>query len=80
MAYALFNVDKQIGPGLPSEPEVWKRALDDGLISDIPVADEAGGQVLPARYHVKEIEIEESGPDIEVSGPDPACELPPEIS
>jgi hypothetical protein len=74
LAYALFNDDKQIGPGLPSEPEVWKHALDDGLISDIPVADEAGGQVLPARYHVKEIKLEEC------CAPDPAWELPREIS
>ena len=73
MAYALFNDDKQIGPGLASEPEVWKNALDHGLISDVPVADETGGQVLPARYHVKEIKLEESGPD-------PSHELPPEIS
>jgi len=72
LAYALFNADKQIGPGLPSEPEVWKHALDDRLISDVPVAAEAGGQVLPARYHVKEIKIEESAPD-------PASELPQEM-
>ena len=25
------------------------------MISDVPVADEAGGQVLPAGYRVKEI-------------------------
>ena len=78
MAYALFNGDKQIGPGLPSEPEVWKHALDDGLISDVPVADEAGGQVLPARYHVQEIKQE-----IKVEedcAPDPAWQLPQEIS
>jgi hypothetical protein len=74
VAYALFNDDQQIGPGLPSEPEVWKHALDDGLISDVPVADETGGQVLPARYHVKEIKIEEQ------CAPDPAWKLPGEIS
>ncbi|MDE5451452.1 hypothetical protein GWE18_01000 [Bradyrhizobium sp. CSA112] len=72
MAYALFNGDRQIGPGLPTEPEVWKHALDDGLISDVPVADEAGGQVLPARYHVKEIREERCAPD-------PASKLPDEI-
>ena len=74
MAYALFNGDKQIGPDLPTEPEVWKHALDDRLISDVPVADEAGGQVLPARYHVKEIKM------AEYCAPDPAWELPLEIS
>jgi len=74
VAYALFNGDKQIGPGLPSEPEVWKQALDDGLISDVPVADEAGGQVLPARYHVQAVKVEED------CAPDPAWQLPQEIS
>lgn len=74
MAYALFNGDKQIGPDLPNEPEVWKHALDDGLISDVPVADEAGGQILPARYHVKKITMEED------CAPDPAWQLPREIS
>jgi hypothetical protein len=74
LAYALFNGETQIGPGLPTEPEVWKHALDDGLISDVPVADEAGGQILPARYHVKQIGIEE------LCAPDPDWELPREIS
>ncbi|WP_245310696.1 hypothetical protein [Bradyrhizobium valentinum] len=73
MPYALFNRDRQIGPGLPTEADVWKQALDSRLISDIPVADEAGGQVLPAHYHVKEIREERCAPD-------PDWKLPDEIS
>jgi hypothetical protein len=71
--YALFHRDRQIGPRLPTEAEAWKQALDAGLISDIPVADEAGGQVLPAGYHVMEIREERCAPD-------PAWKLPDEIS
>ncbi len=55
MAYALFDRDRQIGKALPTEEEVWKQALLAGLISDVPVADEEGGQVLPIGYHVKEV-------------------------
>ncbi|WOH48663.1 hypothetical protein [Bradyrhizobium sp. sBnM-33] len=73
MPFALFADDRQIGPGLPSEAEVWKQALDASLISDLPVADEATKPVLPARYHVKEIREE-------CCAPDPAWKLPDEIS
>ena len=73
MAYALFDGDTQIGPTLPSESEVWKRALDDGLIKDVPVADQAGGEVLPPHYHVKETREENAAPD-------PAWKLPRGIS
>jgi hypothetical protein len=52
---------------------VWTQALDSRLIADVPVADEAGGQVLPARYHVKEVREEDCAPD-------PAWKLPDEIS
>jgi hypothetical protein len=68
--YALFADDRQIGPNLPTEAAVWKQALDASLISDLPVA---GGPVLPARYHVKEIREE-------CCAPDPAWKLPDEIS
>jgi hypothetical protein len=55
MPYALFDCDTQVSEPLPTEIEVWKQALEAGLISDIPVADEDGGQVLPPGYHVKEV-------------------------
>jgi hypothetical protein len=71
VSYALFDGDRQIGSDFPTEAEVWKQALDSRLISDVPVADEAGG--LPAHYHVKEIREEGCAPD-------PACKLPDEIS
>ena len=71
--YALFDRDRQIGEVLPTEADVWKQALDRGLISDIPVADESGGQVLPAGYHVKEVREEPCSPD-------PDWKLPNEIS
>jgi hypothetical protein len=71
--YALFDRDRQIGEGLPTEAEVWKQALDRGLISDLPVADESGGQVLPAGYHVRQVREEHCAPD-------PRWKLPNEIS
>jgi hypothetical protein len=71
--YALFDCDKQVGETLPTEADVWKQALEAGLISDLPVADEASGQVLPVGYHVKEIREEHCKPD-------PRWRLPDEIS
>jgi hypothetical protein len=71
--YALFDRDRQVGKALPTEAEVWKEALASGLISDVPVADEAGGQVLPIGYHVKQIKEERCDPDA-------AWRLPDEIS
>ena len=56
MAYALFNRGRQIGKAKPTELEVWKYALETGLISDVPVADEEGGQVLPAGLRIEEVE------------------------
>jgi len=41
--YALFEGDKQIGSASPSEKEVWEAALMEGLVNDVPVADEEGG-------------------------------------
>jgi hypothetical protein len=71
--YALFDRDRQVGKVLPTEAEVWAQALESGLISDVPVADEAGGQVLPKGYHVKQIKEERCDPDA-------AWRLPDEIS
>jgi hypothetical protein len=51
--YALFDGDKQIGNSLPTEKEVWEAALIEGLVTDVPVADEEGGQVIPRGYRVK---------------------------
>jgi hypothetical protein len=71
--YALFDCDRRVGKVVPTEAEVWKQALESGLISDVPVADEAGEQVLPLGYHVKEIKEERCDPDV-------AWKLPDEIS
>ena len=54
--YALFEGDKQIGSAFPTEKEVWEAALIEGLVMDVPVADEEGGQVLPGAYHVAKVE------------------------
>jgi hypothetical protein len=54
--YALFDGDKQIGNLFPTEKEVWEAALITGLVTDVPVADEEGGQILPAGYHVEHVE------------------------
>jgi len=53
--YALFEGDKQIGNPFPTEKEVWEAALIEGLVTDVPVADEESGQVIPAGYHVEHI-------------------------
>jgi hypothetical protein len=54
--YALFEQDKQIGNGFPTEKEVWEAALIEGLVQDVPVADEEGGQIIPRGYRVRRIE------------------------
>jgi hypothetical protein len=54
--YALFEGEKQIGSPFPTEKEVWEAALIEGLVTDVPVADEAGGQILPAGYHVAQVD------------------------
>ena len=59
MPYALFDRERRIGAVLPSVAEVWKQALAVGLIDDVPVADQAPGQVLPAGYHVEQVPPEE---------------------
>jgi hypothetical protein len=53
--YALFKGEKQIGNPFPTEKEVWKAALSEGLVTDVPVADEEGGQVIPTGYHVAHV-------------------------
>ncbi len=70
--YALFEGDKQIGDPFPTEKEVWEAALIEGLVTDVPVADEQGGRLLPAGYHVAPVE--------ENFEPRPDWKLPREIS
>jgi hypothetical protein len=70
--YALFDGNKQIGSAFPSEKEAWEAALMEGLVTDVPVADEEGGQVLPSGYHVARVE--------EAYDPQPDWKLPREIS
>ena len=70
--YALFEGDKQIGNPFPTEKEVWEAALITGLVTDVPVADEEGGQILPSGYHVERVE--------DVYDPGPDWKLPKEIS
>ena len=74
MPYALFDRERQIGEAFPTEADVWKQALKSGLIGDIPVADQAGGQVLPAGYHVEQVSTEQE------CNPLPEWRLPREIS
>ncbi|MDF0518787.1 hypothetical protein P0R31_16260 [Bradyrhizobium yuanmingense] len=70
--YALFEGNKQIGNPFPTEKEVWEAALIEGLVIDVPVADEEGGHILPSGYHVERIE--------ETFAPRPDWKLPREIS
>jgi hypothetical protein len=48
--YALFEGDRQIGKPFATEKEVWEAALIEGLVTDVPVADEEG-----AGYHVQQV-------------------------
>lgn len=54
--YALFEGERQIGSPFATEKEVWEAALIEGLVTDVPVADEEGGGLLPAGYHVQEVD------------------------
>ena len=74
MPYALFDRERRIGGMFASEADAWKRALAEGLIDDIPVAGESGGQVLPAGYHVRQLASEQE------CDPRPDWKLPREIS
>jgi hypothetical protein len=56
MLYALFDHDIRIGESASTELGAWQNALRAGLISDIPVADEQGGQVLPRGLTVKRMD------------------------
>lgn len=60
--FALFDGDTQIGQPFQTEMEVWEHALKDRLVKDIPVADEAGGRVLPKGYHVEKVEPQSRRP------------------
>ena len=53
--YALFEGDRQIGNPFSTEKEVWEAALIEGLVADVPVADEEGGHVIPKGYHVEHV-------------------------
>ncbi|OJU24591.1 MAG: hypothetical protein BGN91_08130 [Nitrobacter sp. 62-13] len=56
MPYALFDRDRRIGASAATELDVWRAALLVGLISDLPVADEQGGQILPRGLHVERMD------------------------
>ncbi|AMA61211.1 hypothetical protein [Bradyrhizobium sp. CCGE-LA001] len=75
--YALFEGNKQIGDPFPTEKEVWEAALIEGLVTDVPVADEEGGSRLrPAGYHVAQVAEHVD----ETFAPRPEWKLPREIS
>ncbi|WP_041345703.1 hypothetical protein [Nitrobacter winogradskyi] len=56
MLYALFDRDRRIGEPASTELGAWENALRAGLVSDIPVADEQGGQVLPPGLRVRRVD------------------------
>ncbi|MBR1229716.1 MULTISPECIES: hypothetical protein [unclassified Bradyrhizobium] len=70
--YALFEGDKQIGSAFPYRERGLGAALIEGLVTDVPVADEEGGQVIPSGYHVARVE--------EPCDPRPDWKLPRDIS
>jgi hypothetical protein len=53
--YALFEGNRQIGSLFLTEKEVCEAALIEGLVTDVPVADEESGQIIPVGYHVKRV-------------------------
>ena len=53
--YALFEGDHFILEPFPDREGSMGAALIEGLVTDVPVADEEGGQVLPAGYHVEHV-------------------------
>ncbi|VIO75396.1 hypothetical protein CI1B_59010 [Bradyrhizobium ivorense] len=61
--YALFRGKTQLGRSFPTEKEVWEAALIDGLVANVPAADEAGGRILAADYHVERVGEYEPQPD-----------------
>jgi hypothetical protein len=72
MPFALFYRDQRLSEAKPTELDAWRYALQAGLIADLPVADEEGGQVLPSGLQVRRVD--------ETFEPDPAWKLPKEIS
>jgi hypothetical protein len=46
---------KAIDRSFSTEKEVWEAALIEGLVADVLVADEEGGQVIPKGYHVEHV-------------------------
>ena len=66
--YVLFEGNNQIGSSLPTEKRVWEAALIEGLVTDVPVANETGGQIPPEGYYVAQVEDEfDPRPDFESS-------------
>jgi hypothetical protein len=63
--YALFQGERQLGGAFATEKEVWEAALIEGLVTDLPVADEEGGQILPRGYQVREVDPQ---PDLKPRG------------
>jgi hypothetical protein len=70
--FALYRGKTQLGRTYHTEKDVWLAALEEGLVTDVPVADEAGGRVLPPGYHVQRMD--------EPYDPRPDWKLPQEIS
>ncbi|MBV8926144.1 MAG: hypothetical protein JOZ74_12330 [Bradyrhizobium sp.] len=71
--YALFKGKTQLAGTFPTEQEVVKAALAEGLVPELELADAAGAsQRLPAHYHIEAVE--------EPYDPQPDWKLPREIS
>ena len=54
--FALFEGERQVGNPFATEKEVWEAALIEGLVTDVPVADEEGGRLLSAGYRVRMVD------------------------
>jgi hypothetical protein len=64
--------DTQLARTYPTEQEVLRAALAEGLIPEMQTTDESGAQVLPSGYHIEKVE--------QPYEPQPDWKLPREIS
>jgi hypothetical protein len=70
MPYALFEHDEKLSRAFPTEEDVWRHAEEAGLVD---VVD--GKEVLEDHYAIRACAADE-----EIMLPDPAWNLPKDIS
>ena len=61
--YALFHGDTQLAGTFPTEQDVLKAALAEGLVPEMQPA-EPGGQILPPGYHIENVKHYDPQPEL----------------